>query len=73
MALSFALVLHWPQALAILGLGPEPANWTLRWKAEPLPVGYVVSLLSAIVLFEILPYAEEMLRGIRAARRTAGR
>jgi hypothetical protein len=36
MALSFVLVLHWPQALAAIGAGPEPARWSLGWKGAPL-------------------------------------
>ncbi|MEQ8398681.1 hypothetical protein [Thalassobaculum sp.] len=73
MAMSLVLVLHWPQALALIGLGQEQADWAVRFKAEPLPVEYVAGVLSAIAVFEILPYAEELLRGIRARRRTGGR
>lgn len=69
MALSFLVVLHWPQALALLGLGDEPADWGLRWKSQPLPAGYIAGVLVAILLLEILPYAEELLRTARAARR----
>jgi hypothetical protein len=69
MALSFVLILHWPQFLALFGLGPEPARFSLELKKAPLPSGYVVGLLSAIVVFEVLPYAEEMWRGLRARAR----
>lgn len=68
MAMSFAAVLHWPQALALFGLGPEAADWALRWKSQPLPAGYIATLLAAILLLEILPYGEELLRGLRATR-----
>lgn len=71
MAMSFAIVLHWPQALAIFGFGPAPADWSLRLKSDPLPGGYLAAILSAILVFEILPYAEELLRTVRAARRAA--
>ena len=73
MAMSFVIVLHWPQALALFGLGPETAEWTLQWKQQPLPIGYVLAILAAIVVLEILPYAEELLRTLRAAARSGGR
>ena len=73
MAMSFAIVLHWPHALALIGLGPEAADWTLRWKEQPLPVGYVIAILTAIALLEILPYGEELLRTTRAAARSRER
>lgn len=69
MALSFVVVLHWPQALALLGFGPEPADFSLRPKAEPLPLAYVATLIALIALFEVLPYLEELWRGLAAARR----
>lgn len=62
-------VRHWPQFLALFGLGDEPARWTLQLKTEPLPVGYVAFVLLAAVLLEALPYAEELLRGLKARRR----
>lgn len=58
--------LHWPQFLALFGLGDEPAQWTLRLKEAPLPTGYIVFVLGASVLLEILPFAEELLRGLKA-------
>lgn len=66
MALSFVGCLHWPQAFAIVGLGPEPADWGLRLKAEPLPRGYLVGMLVLIAVFEVLPYVEEFWRGWKA-------
>lgn len=66
MALSFILVLHWPQVLGLFGMGPEPPRFALAFKQPPLPLGYVVTLLAAILLFEILPFLEELWRGLRA-------
>lgn len=71
MALSFVTILHWPQALALVDIGPEAADWTPRWKAQPLPVGYVAANLTAILVLEILPYGEEFVRSLRATRRPA--
>jgi hypothetical protein len=69
MGLAFVVVLHWPQFLALFGLGTEPANFAIRLKEHPLPVAYVVTVLAAVLLFELLPYLEELVRGMRAARR----
>jgi hypothetical protein len=63
-------ILHWPQFLALFGLGHEPAHWTLRLKNPPLPAGYVAAVLLAAFLMEILPYVEELLRGLRAQGHT---
>jgi hypothetical protein len=68
-ALSLVFVLHWDQALAWFGIGPATLNLSLELKHEPLPLRYVAGLLAAIFLFEVLPYGEELWRGLRAARR----
>lgn len=41
----------------------------LRWKDSPLPREYVLWLMGAIVVFELLPYAEEFARTVRAKLR----
>ncbi|HLO74893.1 MAG TPA: hypothetical protein VK196_00375 [Magnetospirillum sp.] len=66
MGLAFVASLNWPQALSMAGLGPEPADWGLRLKGDPLPAGYLASVLGAVVGLELLPYVEEFLRGWRA-------
>jgi len=68
MALSFVIVLHWPQFLSLFGLGAEPPDFSLRLKQPPLPIGYVVAMLLAIALLELLPYFEELARGLIANR-----
>jgi hypothetical protein len=68
MALSFIILLHWPQFLALFGGGPEPADFTLSRKQTPLPIAYIVAILAAILLFEVLPYVEEFARGLIANR-----
>jgi hypothetical protein len=61
-------VLHWPQFIALFGLGDEPARWSLRLKSSPLPAGYVAFVLAAALLLAALPYLEELLRGLKAQR-----
>jgi hypothetical protein len=77
MAGSFIAVLHWPQFSALFGFGNETPRFALEWKNEPLPLIYIFAVLGAALLFELLPYLEELWRGVRAtkaapARRTAG-
>jgi hypothetical protein len=65
MAISFIAVLHWPQFLALFGLGTERRDLSIRLKRAPLPASYVVPVLAAIVVLEWLPYTEELWRDIR--------
>lgn len=65
MGAAFVAVLHWPQFLALFGAGPEPARFDLTWKQEPLPAAYIAAVLIAALLFELLPYLEELWRGLR--------
>jgi hypothetical protein len=66
MGLVMIAVLHWGQFLALFGLGSEAPRFTLALKPDPLPWTYVISVLVAVVVFEILPYAEELVQGLRA-------
>lgn len=63
------LALSPSQALALLPWSGQQADWALRLKAEPLPWPYTLSLLSAALLFNVLPFLSEALRSARAARR----
>lgn len=71
MAVSFIAVLHWPQLLALFGIGKERPDWRIRRKHRPLPWGYTAGMLSAQVLLEWLPYLEELARTLVARRRGA--
>lgn len=66
--LLVAVSLHWGQFLALFGLGTESPRFAPAWKPEPLPTAYVATILTIILLFEVLPYLEELLRGLRANR-----
>ena len=67
MGLLMIIVLHWRQFLALFGASTEPARWDLVWKQEPLPVVYIAAVLLAVLVFELLPYVEELIRGLRAS------
>jgi ABC-type proline/glycine betaine transport system permease subunit len=66
MGLLLIIIPHWGQFLALFGLGSERANFALSLKQTPLPWPYVVTVLTAVALFELLPFAEELVRGLRA-------
>lgn len=68
MGLLMIIVLHWGQFLALFGLGNEAPRFDLAWKENPLPAGYVIGVLAAVLVFELLPYMEELIRGLRAGR-----
>ena len=57
---------HWPQFLALFGLGDEAPRFDIAFKANPLPLAYIIGAVVAALLFAILPYMEELLRGLRA-------
>jgi flagellar biosynthesis protein FliQ len=66
MAIVCVVSLHWGQFLALFGAGEETARFTLTWRPDKLPIAYVVTLLAVILLFELLPFIEELLRGLSA-------
>jgi hypothetical protein len=68
MAGLFIALLHWPQLLALFGLGNEPPRFTIAWKDPPLPFGFIAAVLGGALLLELLPYLEEFWRGLRGAR-----
>ena len=69
--LLLLMLLHAPQALALLGLGTAPAQWSLTPKVVPLPTGYVALFLLAASLTAWAPFLEEFGRCLRAVRREA--
>jgi hypothetical protein len=73
MAVSFVSVLHWPQLLALFGIGSDRADWGIRIKNRPLAAGYILSMLMALFALEWLPYLEELIRTIDAARQSRAR
>lgn len=69
MALLLVISRHWSQFQALFGFGSEPARYELILRSDPLPTGYIIFVLSAIFLLEILPYFEEYQRGKKAKKR----
>jgi hypothetical protein len=66
MGLTIIVVLHWGQFLALFGFGAEAARFNIALKPDPLPWQYVTAVLTAVLLFEVLPYLEELVRTLRS-------
>lgn len=70
-ATTVLLALHWDQALSLAGRGKDAPDLRLRAKSRPLSVTAKAAVLGSTALFIALPYAEELVRCVRAARRPA--
>jgi hypothetical protein len=57
-------LLSWGQVLAILGIGPERFDETIRFKEHPLSPIHLALLLTATFLLNVLPYLFELARAI---------
>ena len=66
MAIVSVVVLRWGQFLALFGAGSEPADFEISRKPQELPVTYILSIMVVVLMFELLPYLEELVRGLRA-------
>jgi hypothetical protein len=64
LALSFILVIHWGQFLAIFHLGDESADWSFTPRSLAVSPVYFWGLMAVMVL-NVLMYLEELLRGLR--------
>lgn len=58
-SLALLTVFAWPQALALAGLGPEPADWSLRWKRQPLPPAALAAGALMALVFNAVPLLQE--------------
>jgi hypothetical protein len=67
-ALLFVTILNWDQFLVLFGLGSAPPRFELKLKTDPIPAGYLLTLLSSILFFIIVPYAEELWRCMKVER-----
>ena|SRR5437868_8567706 len=63
------IALHWSAFAALFGFGTPDFSFTL--KQQPLPATYIVTMLVLTALFEVLPYLEELIRGLRHRDRPA--
>jgi hypothetical protein len=61
--LLLVIALHWNAFLGLCGLAT--ASFEFGFKSEPLSWPYVTTMLGLTALFEVLPYMEELSRGLR--------
>ena len=68
MGLALIAAFNWEQFLALFSLGKEQARFDVTVRDGPPSWTYIVIVLTLVVLFEVLPYLEELVRGLRANR-----
>jgi hypothetical protein len=67
-ALCLLGVMQWE---TVATLASDPARIftePLRWKETPLPTTQILGIFGAVVLVDLIPYVEELHRGLRAGR-----
>jgi hypothetical protein len=67
MGLVMVVILHWDQFIALFGLASP--RFDISLKQPPLPWTYTAVMLALVLLFEVLPYLEELARGLRQKHR----
>ncbi len=69
LAIFVVSIMYWPAVQSIIG--DVPAIFVPSLKRPPLPAWYLASVLLAVVGLAVLPYAEELLRGLRWQRQSS--
>jgi hypothetical protein len=68
LSLALLAALAWDQALAMVGLGSEPADWRLRWKDEMLPPALLLGGAAMAAVCNVALLAQETWACLRARR-----
>ena len=73
--LALLAMAAWPQALALVGIGEEALDWSLRLKDHPWPPALLRVGLLLSLMFNLLPLLQEtwscaVVRSARSARRS---
>jgi hypothetical protein len=71
MGLLIVIALYFDQFAALFGAGE--ARFEIRLKSDPLPWPYLIAVLGLVLLFEVLPYLEELVRTLRQRNASAER
>jgi hypothetical protein len=66
-ALLILIVSHGEQFAALFGMGAEPADFSIRWKDDPLPTWYLAAWLILSPINGLL-YLEEFIRCLKVRR-----
>lgn len=69
-ALVCVVSLYWAQFQSLVGIGGADPDFALRWKEQPLPTGYLMAVLGAAAALVVIPFIEELVRCVRADRRS---
>jgi hypothetical protein len=69
--LLLVVALHWPAFASLFGFGTP--DFSFKLKPQPLPLPYIIAMLTLTALLECLPYIEELVRGLRWRRSSAGK
>ncbi|MER5402482.1 diguanylate cyclase [Streptomyces sp. NPDC002599] len=67
-AAAFTTCLHWDQVREVMKGAGHADDWKLLPKQRPLPARYLAGIAAGVGLCVVLPYAEEMIRCVRARR-----
>jgi hypothetical protein len=70
-AIAAVAILKWPDFLSLFGMGE--VHFGLELKHDPLPGWYLGTVMLGVLVCGVLPYGEELLRALRAARATRAR
>jgi len=70
-ATAVVAILKWPDFLSLFGMGE--ARFSLELKHDPLPGWYLGTVMLGVLVCGVLPYGEELLRTLRAARASRAR
>ena len=63
---SFVICLNWNQFLSLFGAGAEPARFDLAWRQPQFSLWYHAAMITSLLVFLVVPYAEEAWRCLRA-------
>lgn len=67
-AMLLVMAMHWPQTLALFGMGRDTAQFYLGPKQLPR-WGELLPPAAAFLLLAVIPYLEEMTRGFRSGKK----
>jgi hypothetical protein len=68
--LAVLCIAEWDQLAGLVGAVEGVPDWSLRWRESSFGLTTVVTVLSLGFVFVVAPFAEELVRCLRAARRT---
>lgn len=68
LALVLIIARHWPHFTSLFSASGFPPDLSLTLKEAPLPTTYLITVLFIAVALELIPYLEELVRGLKARK-----